>query len=166
MSNRKQQNPTKAEAKREVSTTTGLTPIQEQAAMLLANGESVTAVANKLSINRSTIYDWQKQVTYRCFFNRQCADNRSTLAIGLFSLAQEALTAVRECLHSDNEQTRLKAAIWLTERLDNFSIGATDVKEALKKECTHPVIDWGMDENVFDESEYKQRLKALGLDDE
>lgn len=55
MSNRKQQNPTKAEAKREVSTITGLTPIQEQAAILLANGESVTAVANKLNINRMTI---------------------------------------------------------------------------------------------------------------
>lgn len=166
MSNRKQQNPTKAEAKREVSTITGLTPIQEQAAILLANGENVTAVANKLNINRSTIYDWQKQTPYKCFFNKQCADNRSTLSVGLFGLAQEALTAVRECLHSTNEQTRLKAAIWLTERLDNFSIGATDVREALKEECTHPVVDWGVGDDVLNEKEYKQRLKDWGLDDD
>ena len=132
----------------------------------MANGESITAVANKLNINRSTIYDWQKQAPYKCFFNKQCADNRSTLSVGLFGLAQEALTAVRDCLHSQNEQTRLKAAMWLTERLDNFSIGVTDVREALKDECTHPVINWAVDGDELDKKEYKQRLKALGLDDD
>ena len=149
----------------DVSPATGLTPIQEQAAMLLASGESITAVADKLNLNRGTIYKWQKDVTYKCFFNRQCADNRSTLAIGLFGLAQEALTAVRDCLHSQNEQIRLKAAMWLTERLDNFSIGQTDVREAIKQNCTHSLFDWDV-KSDFDETAYKEQLGVWGLDDE
>ena len=167
--NKKKQNSTKPTGKNkpvDVSQETGLTPIQEQAAMLLASGESITAVADKLSLNRGTIYKWQKDVTYKCFFNRQCADNRSTLAIGLFGLAEEALTAVRECLHSQNEGTRLKAAMWLTERLDNFSIGQTDVREAIRKECTHPLLNWQIEEETLNKREYLERLAALGLDDD
>lgn len=166
--NKKKQKSTKATGISkpvDVSPTTGLTPIQEQAAMLLASGESVTAVADKLSLNRGTIYKWQKDVTYKCFFNRQCADNRSTLAMGLFGLAQEALTAVRDCLHSQNEQTRLKAAMWLTERLENFSIGQTDVREAIKQDCTSSTLDWEIKPD-FNEIAYKEQLEVWGLDDE
>ena len=38
-----------------ISPTTGLTPQQEQACILLASGENVTNVADKLSLNRGTL---------------------------------------------------------------------------------------------------------------
>jgi len=40
----------------------GLTPIQEKAAIMLANGDSVTLVAETLNVNRTTIYQWQQKV--------------------------------------------------------------------------------------------------------
>ena len=85
--------------------------------------------------------------------------------MGLFGLAQEALTAVRDCLHSQNEQTRLKAAMWLTERLENFSIGQTDVREAIKQDCTSSTLDWEIKPD-FNEIAYKEQLEVWGLDDE
>ena len=50
---------------------TGLTPVQEQAAMLLASGESVTEVASKVNVNRATIYLWQQKINFQCFLNQQ-----------------------------------------------------------------------------------------------
>ena len=47
----------------ESTTESGLTPIQEQAAILLASGENVTSVSEKLNLNRSTIYQWQQKIT-------------------------------------------------------------------------------------------------------
>ena len=111
MSNRKQQKATEMADVPEVNTQTGLTPIQEQAAILLASGDSFTAVAEKVSVNRSTLYKWQMQITFQCFFNQQCNDYKNNLKNGLFGLANEALSAIRDCLHSDNEATRLKAAM-------------------------------------------------------
>ena len=43
----------------------GLTPIQEKAAIMLANGDSITLVAESLNINRTTIYQWQQKVTFQ-----------------------------------------------------------------------------------------------------
>lgn len=60
--NRMQQNPT------ETTLESGLTPIQEQAAIMLASGENITSVSEKLNLNRSTIYQWQQKITFQCFF--------------------------------------------------------------------------------------------------
>lgn len=150
----------------EVNKETGLTPIQEQTAILLASGETITAVADRLSLNRGTIYNWQKQITFKCFFNRQCADSRGNLVMGLFGLANEALNTIRECLHSDNEATRLKAAIWLTEKINNIPVGQTDVIAAVKKECTHSPLDWDLGKEELNERQYKARLKELGVVDD
>lgn len=147
-----------------VSKETGLTPIQEQACMLLASGASITEVADKLSLNRGTIYKWQKQVPFMCYFNRQCTDNRGNLLTGLYGLTDEALKAIKDCLHSSNEATRLKAAIWLTEKICDMPIGQTDVVTALKKECTHNTLideNWG---NVLDKKEFAQKMSYWGIE--
>lgn len=53
--NRMQQNPT------ETTLESGLTPIQEQAAIMLASGENITSVSEKLNLNRSTITNGNKK---------------------------------------------------------------------------------------------------------
>lgn len=150
----------------EVNKETGLTPIQEQTAILLASGETITAVAEQLSLNRGTIYKWQKQIAFNCFFNRQCADSKSNLIIGLFGLAHEALNTIKDCLHSDNEATRLKAAMWLTDKINNITVGQTDVIAAVKKECTKSALDWDLGKDEFNERQYKEKLKELGVVDD
>ena len=65
-SDKKQQKPT-------LSPLTGLTPQQEQAAMMLASGENLTAVARQLNLNRSTLYG---KLTQR--FNVSTTNNAKT----------------------------------------------------------------------------------------
>ena len=158
--NRIQQNPTKA------SPETGLTPIQEQAAILLASGESITSVSEKLNLNRSTIYQWQQKVTFRCFFNFQKQEIKNNLLNGLFGLYKEALESVKMCLTSDNEATRLKTAMWIIGKIEDSDVGGTDAKEILKEEATrieNAFSDWNAERKVFDEKKYKKLLAENGL---
>lgn len=143
---------------------TGLTPLQEQTAIMLASGERITAVAEQLNLNRSTIYKWQRLVTFKCFFNRQCKDYRDTLITGLFGLSQEALQTIKESLHSDNEAVRLKTAMWLADKINNITIGDFDVHKAIKEECTQNQWEWA--DNIFGQSDYEARLKELNLSDD
>lgn len=149
-------------AKVNVSSHTGLTPTQEQAATLLASGVSVTDVAQRLDVARSTLYVWQKQTTFKVFFNRQCSDARGTLVVGLFGLADEALRTIRESLNSEDERIRLKAAMWITDKLQSMEISETDLFTALQDEATYADSVWAKEER-FHEKEYKQRLKELGV---
>lgn len=145
-----------------ISQYTGLTPTQEQAATLLASGVSVTDVAKQLDIARSTLYVWQKQTTFKVFFNKRCSDARSTLVVGLFGLADEALKTIRESLNSENEQIRLKAAMWITDKLQGIEIQETDLIATLKDEATYSDGLWDK-EGTFHEKEYRKRLKELGV---
>lgn len=146
----------------QVSQQTGLTPIQEQAAILLASGETITAVAAKIGVNRGTIYDWQGIVTFQCFFNQQKHDYKEHLKNSLFGLTNDALTAVRNCLHSDNEATRLKAATWLLEKVAEQKTGETNARAVIRAQCTSGVDDWGTLTH-FDDKAYKTECKRLGI---
>lgn len=142
---------------------TGLTPIQEQVAILLASGSTITEAAELVKVNRGTIYNWQKLITFKCFFNQQCAYNKANLESGLFGLADDALNAIRECLNNGNTSERFKAAIWVADKLANKRIGQTDVVEVIKKQCTYSPTGWTSDE-VLDEQEFKSTLKGLGIE--
>ena len=147
-----------------VNRNTGLTPLQEKAATLLAGGMTITEVAGAVSIDRTTIYRWLSIVTFQCYLNRQAADNKESLRNGLFSLTNEALAAIRQSLQSSNEATRLKAAIWLIERVESATVGYTDPRAALKDEQTKETFgDWGGPK--LDTAGYRKRLTELGLDE-
>jgi len=162
MKDKNRQNPTETG----INASTGLTPIQEQAALLLASGETITEVANKLELNRCTLYEWQKLITFKCYFNQQATDYRDSLRNGLFGLADEALKVIRDCLQSSSEITRLKTAIWLIERVKDVDTGETDVRVMLKRSCTHTLAPWDMESptDVFNEDEYNRELERLHLD--
>lgn len=151
---KKQQNPT-------LSPITGLTPQQEQAATMLASGESITAVARQLNINRTTLYDWQDNTAFQCFYNQQCKDHQQAVKNALLGLHSTAVDTLTDLLTNGNENTRLKAAMWLLERVANVNIGETNLKTALQRQCTHSTLDWDTDK--LNEYEYKQALKRYGL---
>ncbi|NMB37448.1 MAG: hypothetical protein GX993_05345 [Bacteroidales bacterium] len=144
---------------------TGLTPIQEQAAILLASGETITAVAATIGVNRSTLYEWQDIVTFQCFLNQQRADYQEQLKNGIFGLTSEALATLKGCLQSENEPTRLKAATWLLERIASQKTGITDVREALRRKHTKFSDNWE-DYNKFDKVAYENDCRQLGIDPE
>ena len=140
---------------------TGLTPLQERAAVMLASGSSVVSVAEELKVSKGTIYQWRRLITFTCYLNEQKKDFVDTIKGGVMSLADEAIAAIRDSLHSDNEATRLKAAMWVADKAKEFNVGDTDAKVAVRKECTAEMFG-GWNEQ-FDETTYRQRLKELGL---
>lgn len=105
---RKQQKPT-------ISPTTGLTPQQEQAAIMLASGENLTGVARQLNLNRSTLYEWQENTAFQCFYNQQCQEHQQAVKNALFGLHSTAIDTLTDLLNNGNENTRLKASMWLLE---------------------------------------------------
>lgn len=150
-----------------ISKSTGLTATQEQACALLASGGSIASVAEQVGVSRAALYLWQKQTTFVCYFNKLRQDTQSELTQGLFSLATEAINTIRESLHSDNEQIRLKAAMWITDKLQSVQITQTDALAVARKEATH-AEEWEAAMalgQTFHESEYKERLKEWGIEE-
>lgn len=47
------------------------------------------------------------------------------------------------------------------ERAGQIDVGETDVKKALRKKATHPIVD--ADFTKFDDSEYKNLLADFGI---
>lgn len=139
---------------------TGLTPQQENACILLASGESHTSVADKLGINRSTLYDWLKDTAFQCFFNRQCKDYQAEITNGIMSLHRVALDTIKQVLEEGNENTRLKAAFWVLDKVSSMQVGEVDLREAVKKECT---TDWDFSIAKFDGEKFSKRMAGYGL---
>ena len=137
-----------------VEQVTGLTPQQEQAALLLASGESVTDVAAKINVNRATIYLWLQKVGFKCFYNQQCKIIQDNIRNGLFGLYEDALQAVRDTLKSDNEAARLKAAMYVMGKIELLDTSQQDPVEEIKKLCTSNAIpDWE-DYTTFDSKKF------------
>lgn len=155
----------KIEQKATISPITGLTPQQEQACILLASGESVTDVADKLSLNRGTLYKWQQNKAFECYYNKQCQEYKDEVKNGLLGLHQQAVATIQQLITTGSEATRLKAATWVLEKVEAIEVGETSIRRALKGQCTTTSNDWG-DLTTFDKKEYKRQLKAFGLDDE
>lgn len=154
----------KTATKVQVSSVTGLTPTQERACSLLASGAKTAEVAQKLDVPEKTLYLWQKQTTFVCYYNKQRSVIKDAAVQSLFGLMDEAVTAIRESLNSTNESVRLKAASYIIDKLQNVEVGKTDIVEAVRAEATYSDTEgWGITENVFHESEYRDRLQELGV---
>lgn len=150
----------------ELTLVTGLTPQQEQAAMLLASGESVTDVANVINVNRATIYLWQQKINFKCFYNQQCRIIQENIKNGLCGLYDEALQAIRNSLQSNNDLLRLKAAMYVISKVEMIDASQQNPEEEIRKLCTHTEtqMDWSdLQREVFDEKKYKEMMKDNGL---
>ncbi len=153
------------EQKATISPTTGLTPQQEQACILLASGESVTDVAVKLNLNRGTLYKWQQNKAFECYYNKQCQEYKNEVKNGLLGLHQQAVATIKQLITIGSEATRLKAATWVLDKVEAIEVGETSIRRVLKEQCTTTNNGWG-DFTNFDEKEYNKQLKVLGLDEE
>lgn len=145
---------------------TGLTPQQEQAAVLLASGESVTDVASKVNVNRATIYLWQQKINFQCFFNQQCQTIQDNIRNGLCGLYADALQAVRSSLQSKNEALRLKAAMYVIGKVEMIDASIQDPEAEIRKQCTSietPSLDLFQPYEKFDKDKYNEMMKDNGL---
>lgn len=108
-----------------ISPTTGLTPQQEQACILLASGESYTATAERLGVNRCTLYKWQDCKPFQRYYKKQVCIYQTEVKNAIWGLHSEAIRTIKEMLASGGEATRLKASIWLLEKILPSGIEST-----------------------------------------
>lgn len=146
-----------------VEQVTGLTPQQEQAALLLASGESVTDVASKINVNRATIYLWLQKVGFKCFYNQQCQIIKDNIRNGLFGLYGDALQALKDTLKSENEQAKLKAAMYVLGKIEMIDTSQQDPVEAIKELCTSSAFPDVDDYVTFDNKKYDALMLENGL---
>lgn len=155
--------------KNTISKETGLTPTQEKACILLASGTPFASVAEAVGITRQTLWVWQKQTTFECYLNRQKKETQSLLTQSLFSLATDAVEAIRDSLHSENEGVRLRAAQWVADRLQGVEITRTDAIEVARQEATYsdgdPLADWGNTAPYLHDKQYKEALDQMGIEE-
>lgn len=151
-----------AKAKANINSITGLTSTQERACSLLASGATIEAVAEEVKVPESTILLWQRQATFKCYFNQKKSNIIGNLTQGVFSLAQEAVNALRNSLNSENEQVRLKAATYIVDKLQSIEVGQTDIIQVVKAEATYSDTMWDSDAK-FHEKEFNSRLQELGI---
>lgn len=141
----------------------GLTALQEKCAIMLAAGTSITDTAAALNIDRGTIYCWKKKVTFSCNLNRLQQESKEMLQGGLLDLQGHALQALQEALTSENEAVKLKASIWLLEKLDSMKVGASDPKEVIREICTEDI--WpDVAAPILNKNKYKTMLQEEGLE--
>lgn len=144
-----------------IDSQTGLNAKQIEAATLIVAGETITSIADKLNINRSTIYEWLEKVTFQCYINRLLKDIVCKLNNELCSMGIEAIKALKEVLQSKNDMIKLKAAQFIIENLTNKEIEESNPKKIFTKQCTTiPDVQWG---EVFNEGQYENLLKENGL---
>ena len=146
-----------------VNPQTGLNPIQEQCASLLACGEKVSKVAEMIQVSRATIYQWNTLITFQCYTNQLRDEMQRHMNQTLLKMAEEALTTIQKTLKSDNENLRLKSAMWLLDRINKVEVGECNPFEIIRKESTIiDPLDWDKTP-TFHKNIYEKKLKELGL---
>ena len=136
---------------------TGLAPIQENAVALLIAGESISSVAEKLGVNRTTIYQWQSKEVFQCYYNLLLGEVKSNMENEILNLHRDAIGILRSSLTSDSEAIRMKTAFWIIERLDKKDVELIDPIEAIKNKCPYTT-------EYLDEGKFRRLLRENGLE--
>ncbi len=146
-----------------INKTTGLTPQQEKSVALLVSGKNHTEASKELKIDRGTLYNWMQKTNYRSYYNRLCIETKQDMENGLLGLVEDSIKAIKNSLKSDNEAIRLKAAIWLLEKLSNLEFGSPDPISELRKMCWENTVDFDPFE-TFNQSKFERLCKENNLE--
>lgn len=144
----------------ERSVVTGLTPIQEEAAIMLAKGQTIEEISESLNLNKGELIEWTQVVTFQCFLSQQNRAFKETLRSNIFGLAEQAVRAITESLSSDNEQVKLKAATWIVDKINELNTGQPDIAVALREKHT---INTFAELYQIDEASLRKEASKLGV---
>lgn len=73
-------------------------------------------------------------------------------------MLSKALAGIKASLSSENEAVKLRASMWVIEKISQMQLGTTDVRSALKAQSNFSEA-WDR------ETRYKKALKEAGLAD-
>lgn len=138
-----------------------LTVQQEKFVGLLVAGKSLSSISDELNVNRSTLYSWKELETVRARYNQLKKDIKENIESGLMGLYEKAVETIKGCLDSQNDQIRLKTALYLIERAELLSYGLTDPKEIIRKEATTKKTPF---DNLNDDLGYSEEINQAYID--
>lgn len=102
---------------------TKLPPVQLKAASMLAEGETCSSVAKKLSVTPQTISTWKKDALFEATTNSIAMEGLKAARIKLHHSVESAIEALTELTReTENPETRRKAAVDVL-RLTGFEPG-------------------------------------------
>lgn len=125
-------------ATNKLNSDTELTPLQERAIYLLVSGKSITDVSRELKTDRVTLYNWQSLSEFEAFYNRTRLEFKEQARNELVSLFGDAISTLKNCLKSGNENVKLKAAMYVLECISDFQPGPSS-KERINKQ---KMLEW------------------------
>ena len=111
-----------------------LEPQQQQALVLLAGGQSVDEISDTLKIHRTTLWRWRKQPEFIASWNQMVQQGKERQIQSLLDLQQQAFNVLRECLSSQNELLRFRAAIAIVEKVEVMPDGSLYADEIHHKQ--------------------------------
>ena len=111
-----------------------LEPRQQHAMALLAGGKGVDEVCGALNIHRTTLWRWRKQPEFIAGWNQMVKQGKEKQIQALLGLQQQAFNVLRDCLSSQNELLRYKAAITIVEKVEAISEGPVYADEIQHKQ--------------------------------
>ena len=106
--------------KDELLTEHGITTKQEVVAAALARGESVARIAANYDVARSTIYTWlSKDAAFVRYYKTLLAEVRQELRGAISAMAEEATATLKDLMNKGKEESQLKAAMYIIDRLSD-----------------------------------------------
>jgi hypothetical protein len=111
-----------------------LEPQQQQALVLLAGGQGIDEISDALKIHRTTLWRWRKQPEFIASWNQMVQQGKEKQVQTLLELQQQALSVLKDCLSSQNELLRFKAAITIVEKVGAITDGPVYADEIQHKQ--------------------------------
>ena len=97
-----------------------LTPKQIKVLPLLAAGMPAASAAKKAGVSAQTISEWNHDSRFKSALNRMRQDALESVQMELEATGKEAVQTLKELLReSKSDQVRLRAAIFVVERLSD-----------------------------------------------
>ena len=110
---------------------TGLTPKQEQAALMLAAGLSVTATAASIGMDRATVSQWQNISEFDSLVAQERQEMMAATHGKMMQLAQKATATLERLVDSKNERIALSAALGVLQNLPLAAKAESDRRNPL-----------------------------------
>ena len=111
-----------------------LEPQQQKALVLLAGGQGVDEISDTLNIHRTTLWRWRKQPEFIASWNQMVQQGKEKQVQTLLELQQQALSVLKDCLSSQNELLRFRAAIAIVEKVEVMPDGSLYADEIHHKQ--------------------------------
>ncbi|MBT4087685.1 MAG: hypothetical protein HOE30_04245 [Deltaproteobacteria bacterium] len=147
---------------------TTLPPNQEKFVTMLIAGKRYKDIASELEVNRATLTAWRNLETVEARYNQLVSEIKTDLESGLMDLYSEAVNTLKDCMAEGSDQTRVKIALWLIDRVEQLEPGVTDPAEIVRQKHTTTTgpfedLEAFKETSELDQAGYTRRMKELGL---